>query len=105
MRLSQDPTTDTVAKLGAVAVAMFAFVFVVMVSSPVMHSLLLRLFPQWLLLPGCVGFPYLRPALVFHVVVVVVVVIVVGVVLPRLRLLAIWPSMLLSVPSRWVGSS
>ena len=31
MRLSQDPTTDTVAKLGAVAVAMFAFVFVVMV--------------------------------------------------------------------------
>ena len=31
MRISQDPTTDTVAKLGAVAVAMFAFVFVVMV--------------------------------------------------------------------------
>ena len=31
MRLSKDPTTDTVAKLGAVAVAMFAFVFVVMV--------------------------------------------------------------------------
>lgn len=31
MQLSQDPTTDTVAKLGAVAVAMFAFVFVVMV--------------------------------------------------------------------------
>lgn len=31
MRLSQDSTTDTVAKLGAVAVAMFAFVFVVMV--------------------------------------------------------------------------
>ena len=31
MRLSQDPTTDTVAKLGAVAVTMFAFVFVVMV--------------------------------------------------------------------------
>lgn len=31
MRLSQDPTTDTVAKLGAVAAAMFAFVFVVMV--------------------------------------------------------------------------
>ena len=31
MRLSQDPTIDTVAKLGAVAVAMFAFVFVVMV--------------------------------------------------------------------------
>ena len=31
MRLSQDPTTDTVAKLGAVAVVMFAFVFVVMV--------------------------------------------------------------------------
>jgi cytochrome c oxidase assembly protein subunit 11 len=31
VRLSQDPTTDTVAKLGAVAVAMFAFVFVVMV--------------------------------------------------------------------------
>ena len=31
MRLSQDPTKDTVAKLGAVAVAMFAFVFVVMV--------------------------------------------------------------------------
>ena len=31
MRLSQDPTTDTVAKLGAVAVSMFAFVFVVMV--------------------------------------------------------------------------
>lgn len=31
MRLSQNPTTDTVAKLGAVAVAMFAFVFVVMV--------------------------------------------------------------------------
>ncbi|MCH1598721.1 MAG: cytochrome c oxidase assembly protein, partial [Pseudomonadales bacterium] len=29
--MSQDPTTDTVAKLGAVAVAMFAFVFVVMV--------------------------------------------------------------------------
>jgi cytochrome c oxidase assembly protein subunit 11 len=31
MRLSQDPTIDTVAKLGAVSVAMFAFVFVVMV--------------------------------------------------------------------------
>ncbi len=31
MQLSKDPTTDTVAKLGAVAVAMFAFVFVVMV--------------------------------------------------------------------------
>ena len=31
MRISQDPTTDTVAKLGAVAAAMFAFVFVVMV--------------------------------------------------------------------------
>ena len=31
MRLSQDPTTDTAAKLAAVAVAMFAFVFVVMV--------------------------------------------------------------------------
>jgi len=31
VQLSQDPTTDTVAKLGAVAVAMFAFVFVVMV--------------------------------------------------------------------------
>lgn len=31
MQLSQDPTTDTVAKLGAMAVAMFAFVFVVMV--------------------------------------------------------------------------
>jgi len=31
VRLSKDPTTDTVAKLGAVAVAMFAFVFVVMV--------------------------------------------------------------------------
>ena len=31
MRISQDPPTDTVAKLGAVAVAMFAFVFVVMV--------------------------------------------------------------------------
>lgn len=31
MKLSQDPTIDTVAKLGAVSVAMFAFVFVVMV--------------------------------------------------------------------------
>ena len=31
MRLSQDPTIDTVAKLGTVSVAMFAFVFVVMV--------------------------------------------------------------------------
>ena len=31
MRLSQDPTIDTVAKLGAASVAMFAFVFVVMV--------------------------------------------------------------------------
>ena len=31
MRLSQDPTIDTVAKLGAVSVVMFAFVFVVMV--------------------------------------------------------------------------
>ena len=31
MRLSQDPTIDTVAKLGAVSVGMFAFVFVVMV--------------------------------------------------------------------------
>ena len=31
MRLSQDPTIDMVAKLGAVSVAMFAFVFVVMV--------------------------------------------------------------------------
>jgi len=31
VQLSQDPTTDTVAKLGAMAVAMFAFVFVVMV--------------------------------------------------------------------------
>ena len=31
MRLSQDPTIDTVAKLGAVSLAMFAFVFVVMV--------------------------------------------------------------------------
>ena len=31
MRLSQDPTIDTVAKLGAVSVAMFSFVFVVMV--------------------------------------------------------------------------
>jgi len=31
VRLSQDPTIDTVAKLGAVSVAMFAFVFVVMV--------------------------------------------------------------------------
>ena len=31
MRVSQDPTIDTVAKLGAVSIAMFAFVFVVMV--------------------------------------------------------------------------
>ena len=31
MRLSQDSTIDTVTKLGAVSVAMFAFVFVVMV--------------------------------------------------------------------------
>ena len=31
MRLNQDPTIDTVAKLGAVSVGMFAFVFVVMV--------------------------------------------------------------------------
>ena len=31
MRLSQDPTIDTVAKLGVVSLAMFAFVFVVMV--------------------------------------------------------------------------
>ena len=31
MRLSQDPTIDTVAKLSTVSVAMFAFVFVVMV--------------------------------------------------------------------------
>ena len=31
MRLIQDPTRDTVAKLGAVSVGMFAFVFVVMV--------------------------------------------------------------------------
>lgn len=31
MRISQDPATDTVVKLGAVSVGMFAFVFVVMV--------------------------------------------------------------------------